>query len=191
MSLAQPKLHTAEDLDELARNGKGYEIVRGILIEELPVGNYIAKLELKIASIILGFIEENDISGEVLPATARFRLKESPDTVRGPEISFICGERLPEGVSDRVQDLAPDLVVEIVSKSNPADEIETRIIDYLEAGTRLLWVIYPKSRSAYIYQSLDSVMRIDEEGVLDGGEVLPGFSLSLLKLFKAAGPYKE
>lgn len=98
---------------------------------------------------------------------------------------------MPDGVPDRVQDLAPDLVVEIVSKSNLSDEIEKKIIEYIEAGTRLLWVIHPKSRSAYIYQSLDSVLRIDENGTLDGGDVLPGFSLRLKDLFAIVGPYKE
>jgi Uma2 family endonuclease len=191
MSLAQPKHYTAEDLDELQRDGKRHEIEKGVLIEIPHKGNRISLIELETACYLSDYSKENGISGVVLPGSARFRLQSSPDTVRGPDVSFICGERLPDGIPDRVQDLVPDLVVEIVSKSNPADEIETRIIDYLEAGTRLLWVIYPKSRSAYIYQSLDTVKRIDAGGVLEGGDVLPGFSLSLQELFAAAGPYKE
>ncbi|MDA0839291.1 MAG: Uma2 family endonuclease [Planctomycetota bacterium] len=191
MSLAAPKTVTADILEELSQDGRSYEIVKGVLVEVPPVGNYVAKIEFLIAYYIQRFLDEQGLEGEVLPAAARFRLERDPETVRGPDVSFIRSDRLPEGLPDGYQDLAPDLAVEVVSKSNDPEELEAKIVEYFEAGTGMVWVVYPRTHSAYIYTSLEQARRIGPSGYLDGGEILPGFQLSLKDLFAAAGKMAE
>jgi len=189
MSLATPQqLITAEDLAELSQDGRDYEIVDGVLKEVLPVGAYASDLEGIVHFHLTQFIRERQVSGKVLPGTARFRLQRDPDTVRGPDASFTSSAKLPPGpLPDTHLDLAPDLAVEIVSKSNTAEDIERKIVDYLQAGVRMVWVIHPATRSAYLYTSMDRVQRIEESGELDGGDALPGFRLKLAQLFQEAG----
>jgi Uma2 family endonuclease len=188
MSVAAPQLITAEDLSELSKDGRDYEIVDGVLKEVLPVGAYESKLEFLVARHLQSYVDAGKASGEVLPASARFRLCRDPDIVRGPDASFTPSGKLPPGpLPDTHLDLAPDLAVEIVSKSNTAEEIERKIIDYLQAGVRMVWVIYPETRTAYLYTSMDKVQRIEESGELDGGDAMPGFRLKLAQLFQEAG----
>ncbi|MBF6595925.1 MAG: Uma2 family endonuclease [Thermaceae bacterium] len=79
-------------------------------------------------------------------------LCRAPDTVRGPDVSFMRQERIPEsGIPEAFWNLAPDLAVEVVSPSETADEIWEKISDYLAAGTPLVWVIYPRSKQAVVH----------------------------------------
>jgi Uma2 family endonuclease len=105
--------------------------------------------------------------------------------VRIPDVSFISWDRLPDR---RVPDepmpmVAPDLVVEVLSKGNTKGEMELKRQDYFAAGTRLMWIAQPKNRTVRVYTSPDSFHELDENGILDGGDVLPGFTLPLREWF--------
>ena len=80
--------------------------------------------------------------------------------------------------------MVPDLAVEVVSKSNTADEILAKLGDYFRTGVRLVWVVYPSVREVYVYTSPTDVQILAEPAVLDGGEVLPNFHISLNRLFE-------
>ncbi len=76
----------------------------------------------------------------------------------------------------------PDLAVEVLSISNTPKEIAQRIADFFRAGTRLFWVIDPKTATAEVYTSPTESRYLGKSGILDGGDVLPGFRLPLAKL---------
>ena len=82
-----------------------------------------------------------------------------------------------------VPEIAPDLAVEILSTSNTRREMELKRMDYFRVGCRLVWEINPKTKTADVYTNLDERTRITKTGTLDGGDVLPGFTLPLVKLF--------
>jgi Uma2 family endonuclease len=114
---------------------------------------------------------------------AGFVLEDDPPTIRIPDIAFLApprseGER-PEGLWT----LAPDLAVEIVSRSNRAAEIQGKVLEYLASGTRLVWVAEPASRSVTSYRSRKDVEVLTEEDDLDGADILPGFLLRISDLF--------
>ncbi len=106
--------------------------------------------------------------------------------VRIPDVSFFCWDKLPGRVlpSKPIPDLFPDLAVEVLSESNTPEEMERKLREYFLAGVRLVWMIDPRERTAEVYTAPDApAFRLDESGVLDGGNVLPGFRLPLAELF--------
>ena len=91
------------------------------------------------------------------------------------------GKRAPK---KNAWDIVPDLAVEVLSKSNTAEEILAKLWDYFQAGTRLVWVVCPSVRQVYVYTSPTDVRILAEPADLDGGEVVPGFRVSLHRLFE-------
>jgi Uma2 family endonuclease len=87
--------------------------------------------------------------------------------------------------------VVPNLAVEVVSPTDVADELLEKLADYFRAGVELVWVIYPRQRMAYVYTSLKEVRGLNEHDSLDGGNVIPGFTLPLATLFGATAEASE
>ena len=122
--------------------------------------------------------------GSVYAAETGYRLEHDPDTVRAPDVSFVSRDRLPpEGESDRYWPFAPDLAVEVVSPSDTVSEVQEKVMDYIAAGTRLVWVAHPKTRTVTEYHSLAEVRVLTADDLLDGADVMPGFSCRVSELF--------
>jgi Uma2 family endonuclease len=102
-------------------------------------------------------------------------------------VAFVSYERWPEPVIARENawHVVPDLAVEVVSPTNLAEEIDTKIADYFQAGVRLVWVIYPDSGRVYVYRSPTQVTVLERTDTMDGGEVLPGLQLPIERLYEA------
>jgi Uma2 family endonuclease len=109
-----------------------------------------------------------------------------PGKVRLPDTGFISWDRLPgrEAPTDPILDLAPDLAVEILSKSNTKAEMKRKLREYFEAGVRLVWLIDPKTRTILVHTSSKASTKLAVGQSLDGGDVLPGFALPLAELFE-------
>jgi Uma2 family endonuclease len=160
------------------------ELIRGELKvmspSKLPHGILCAR----VAAELYGFVRERDL-GVVVGAETGFIVARDPDTVLGVDAGFISHERL-----STVEDLdkffpsAPDLAVEVMSPSNTMREMEEKAALYFGAGARAVWVFNPKRRTAVVYSS-SGVRTLSEQDTLEGGEVLPGFTLELSKLFAA------
>ncbi|SRR5258708_10101478 len=179
----QEKLLTAEDLWALPNsNDKRIELARGILVEMPGSGGENTIIAGQMTRFLGNFVYERDL-GYVTPADGTFILFRNPDTVRIPDVAYISKARLPEIPKGYIP-LAPDLAVEGVSPGDSASEIREKILEYFAAGTRLVWVVYPRLKSVDVYTAVDKlhIVTIDQE--LDGGEVLPGFKLPLHDLFK-------
>lgn len=119
-------------------------------------------------------------------AVTGFLLSVDPPTVRGPDVAFISvGNLPPQGPARGFWKGAPDLAVEVLSPSNSAAEIQGKVLEYLDAGARLVWVIDPETRTATVYRSRAEIRLLTGADSLDGGDVLPGFRLPLAELFAA------
>ncbi len=116
-------------------------------------------------------------------------LRIVPGRVRLPDVSFVSWNKLPnrELPAEPIADLVPDLAVEVLSASNTRREMENKRREYFQGGSRLVWEIDPATRTARMYTSPDQFQEIDINGALDGGDVLPGFTLPLSQLFSRAG----
>ena len=87
--------------------------------------------------------------------------------------------------SDNAWDIVPELMVEVVSPHDLAEEIVERLEEYWAAGTQLVWVVYPTQRLVYVYESLRQVRILAAADELTGGSVLPGFRIPIASLFPA------
>lgn len=176
-------LLTADDLLRISGAGKRYELVRGELIEMAPAGGRHGRVAIRIGSRLNIHVEQQDL-GEVLAAETGFRLERNPDRVRAPDVAFVAKGRLPPGdLPVGFLDIVPDLVVEVVSPGDTASYIQAKVEDWLRAGVRLAWVLYPDTRSVAVYRSLDKVRVLTEADHLHGDPVLPRFSCSVTDLF--------
>ncbi len=100
-----------------------------------------------------------------------------------PDVAFISKDH-PQSEGDGFYDHAPDLAVEVISPSEHAADIDLKTQKYLEYGTKLVWVIYPKTQRIVVYSSgMQSGSTVDINGTLDGGDVLPGFTLPVRDIF--------
>jgi Uma2 family endonuclease len=184
----QPAPGTATEADVLLRpNGEKrlFELVDGVLVEK-PMGFYESLLAAWLIRLLGGFLDQHDL-GFVLGADAPLRLE--PGLVRLPDVSFVAWDRFPnrELPAEPVPDLAPDLAVEVISDGNTEEEMERKVQEYFTAGVRLVWYVYPETRTVQVYTSLTDVRVLGETDTLDGGAVLPGFQLSIREWFQQAG----
>ena len=157
------------------------ELVDGVLVEKV-MSTFESLLAATLIRLIGSFLDANDL-GILLGADGQLRIL--PTKMRVPDVAFIRWDRFPGGKlpKDRVYKLAPDLAVEILSEGNTQQEMANKLAEYFQAGTRLVWTIDPRTRSANIYTSPDEVAAIDENGFLAGGDVLPGFQVRLGEIF--------
>lgn len=127
----------------------------------------------------------------MLPADATLRLK--PGLVRLPGVSFVSWDQFPNKKlpRKRVPPLAPDLAVEVISEGNTAAEMENKLLEYFTAGVRLVWHVYPETRTVQVSIGPTDVRLLREDDTLDGGSVLPGFRLSIRAWFEEAGEREE
>jgi len=176
------RLITAEELWQMPDDGHRYELVKGELVEMVPPGALHGKIAYRIARL-LGNFAEAEQRGEIYVESG-YQLFHDPDVVRAPDVSFVSRERIPpQGEPEGFWELAPDLAVEIVSPHDRAVDIEAKITDYLTAGTRLVWVIYPRTQTIFTYRLDGTVHRLTAADTLDGGDVLPGFSCPVADIF--------
>lgn len=114
-----------------------------------------------------------------------FQLRTAPKLQRRPDFAFVSYERWPKDhdmPSTAAWHVAPDLVVEVVSPNDSAVEVMEKINQYFQAGIEEVWVLYPRTRNAFIFQSTTKVTALDAAGILEGGRILPGFTLPLADL---------
>jgi Uma2 family endonuclease len=175
------ELLTADDLLVLSREGQRWELVRGVLVEMTPTGDIHGVVTMWLGHLLLAYVDEHDL-GEVTAAETGFRLATDPDTVRAPDVGVILKERLVP-LTGGYYPLAPDLAVEVVSPGDSASLIHDKVRDYLQAGTRLVWIVYPSSRTVAVHTA-QGAETFSGDDVLSGELVLPGFSLAVSEVFK-------
>ena len=175
-------LMTAEQLYDLPDRDKRYELVRGELRVSEPPGYAHGVLAVQIASCLTAYVTPRKLG--VVTVESGYVLHRGPDTVRGPDVSFIRRDRRPSAERAHLLVEGPaDLSVEIVSPSERRADIAEKVADALGGGVRLVWVIYPKTRHAVVHTPGGSPQIVRADGSLDGGDVVPGFSLLLADLF--------
>jgi Uma2 family endonuclease len=177
-----PGSATEEDVVEIQeREDRLFELVDGTLVEK-TVGWYESLIAVLIGRELSLFVSTHDL-GKVLGADGA--LKVLAKRIRIPDVSFISWpkRKLPR---QPIPALVPDLAVEVLSESNTEAEMGRKLKEYFEAGVHLVWFVDPEARTTRAYTSPDEFVEVPEGGELDGGEVLPGFKLSLRRLFAEA-----
>jgi Uma2 family endonuclease len=163
--------------------GKRLELIDGAVVEVPGAG------ALRIAIVVLflkhlgRFVEQHDL-GLAFPTGLAYVLRRNPDQVRIPDVSFVAWDSVPpEGVPEGFWEGPPTLAVEVVSPYDRADDIHNRVQDYLDAGTRQVWVLWPQTRSVSVYRPDADTREPGPDATLDGDDVLPGFTVRVGDLF--------
>ena len=168
------------------KDGPVCEWVDGNLVEK-AMGQYEGWVTFIILGLFDRYLETHDLGMVYTPDVV---VKILPDIGRAPDVAFFRWDRLPEGKppprSDKVPAIVPDLAVEVLSESNSPAEMARKRDEYFRAGVRLVWEIDPKTETANVFTGPNTAQPIPADGILDGGEILPGFQLSLRAVFDRA-----
>jgi len=179
--------HTAErhfTIEELPDIPDCYELVDGELLMMMsPAGPPHGYIVMKLAIALGAYVEMRNL-GVVFGEQTGFILTRKPDTVRAPDIAFIREERVPaEGLGPGYFEGAPDLAVEVLSPSNRLSAMARKLDQYFAAGTQLVWIVDPRKRTVTICRPLGAPMLLQEDGELDGEDVVPEFRFPIRELF--------
>jgi Uma2 family endonuclease len=172
----------ATERDLLKPDSKLCELIDGTLVEK-TMGAVESMLNFEFGLFLGPFIKRHRL-GIVLGSDGMVRLM--PGMVRLPDMCFISWDRLPgrKMPTSPILDLAPDLAVEVLSKSNTKAEMKRKLREYFDAGVLLVWLIDPKTRTIVVHTSPKTSTKLGEGQTLDGGDVLPGFALPIVELFE-------
>ena len=179
---AAPKLITADELLLMPRDGRRYELLRGVLVEKMPIGNPHRIAVFRIANALGDYVEANDY-GEGGAGEPGYRLDREPDTVRAPDVVWIAPGRIPEGAPG-YPELAPDLAVEVKSPGNSNPELAAKAGMWLSYGSREVWVADPERVTITVYRLYQEPVILGEDDTLEGGDLLPGFAVPVWQLFR-------
>jgi Uma2 family endonuclease len=185
--VVQAKFYTIHDLWEISHQAgdiKRYELIKGELRQMSPTGGLHGLLALELGRLLGNHVVAQKL-GYVTAAETGFILAETPLTVRAPDVGFVAKAHMPQPIPQKYIPVAPDLAVEVVSPSDTAQDIREKVIDFLQAGTRIVWVVYPESETVDVYRPGKDVQIISVDGILDGGDVVPGLHIPLRDVFKA------
>ena len=157
------------------------ELSFGTLIRK-AMGYHESWLAARIITLLNVVVMERNL-GVVAGADGMMRLLGRQ--VRIPDVSFVSRADLPGGKfpMQPVPDLHPTLAVEVISVSNSEREMELKLREYFEAGTRLVWYVYPQSKTILAYTAVDQVTTLSETDTLTAGDVLPGFEVKVADIF--------
>ena len=174
---------TASDLAALTDDECRHELEAGWLVSEPLPSLLHDRVRRTLERILETFVARHRL-GEVF-GEAGFVLARDPDTVRGPDLSFVTRERLVGVDYARFFEGAPDLAIEILSPSNRPYQVRAKVADYLAAGCRLVWVVNPERRIVTTYRALlaPRVLLADDE--LDGEDLLPGLRVNVGSIFES------
>lgn len=174
------RLLTVEDFwEEYA--GQPVELLHGKVIKLSPVGGEAPRTGAVMTAFVTIFVLQNNL-GIVTNAESGYWITK--DTLCAPDVGFYGWEKAKQHADrDSYRPFPPDLAIEIVSPTDRASAIDEKVADYLRAGVLLVWVVYPKTRTVMRFQSNAQPQRLTVADTLDGGDVLPGFTLPVAECF--------
>lgn len=175
-------LITGQALAEMGDIGR-CELVEGRIIMRSPTGWRHGNYEWQFGHELGNFVDKHKL-GKVLVGEVGFYTRRNPDTVRGADVIYISNERLAQVESASFLDVAPELVVEIMSPDDRWSEVKQKIREYFAAGVNLVWVADPADKTVSVYRSLTEVRILAENDSVSGEDILPGFSVPVAALLK-------
>jgi Uma2 family endonuclease len=182
-----PGTATVEDVLEIeAHEDRLCELVDGVLVEK-PMGLSESRIASLLIAAFQNYVDKHD-SGIVTGESGMIRMPAN--LVRIPDAAFFAWRHFPnrELPDEGAPEIAPDLAVEVLSKSNTAKEMDRKLQEYFSVGVRLVWFVDPRTRSVSVYTSPTQSKTLSEKDSLSGGKVLPGFKLPIARLFANLKP---
>lgn len=183
--LLHPTPGTATEDDVLwyeARASKRlYELIDGTLVEK-AMGALESVMAGEVHSALRSFVKPRNLG---IVATPDGMVRMATGRIRIPDVAFFSWDRLPNRAlpTEPIFKLAPNLAVEVLSVSNTEEEMRLKRKDYFKSGVELVWEIDHRTRSIRVYTDVNTFLDLSGNAHLDGGSVLPGFTIPLPELF--------
>jgi Uma2 family endonuclease len=166
---------TAQELFEYSNEPYQTELVEGILHEMEPPGAEHGFVSSRIGRLLM--LHVGDHAGVVFTSEVGFHLACDPDTVRGPDVSFVSAQRIPTtGIPTGYWPGPPDLAVEVISPNDRHTNVKAKALHWLDAGTRAVVVLDPPLKTATVYRSRHDIRVLTDDEPLDLHDVVPGFA---------------
>ncbi len=179
--IEKPASITGEELYRMGDLGRT-ELVRGVIVPRSPTGYPHGRVENQIGRLLGNFVSAQGV-GEVVSGEVGVYTHRQPDTVRAPDVAFISNERLAQVKSKSYLDVAPELIVEVMSPDDAWGELMDKLEEYFAIGVRLIWVADPRKQRLYVYRSTTEVRQLNVGDTITGEDILPDFSVPVAELF--------
>ena len=177
---------TADQLLQMPDDGNRYELVAGELRKMVPASWKHGSIGGELHGCLARHIQQQKL-GKIFCAETGFLLARDPDTVRAPDFAFIHKDHLPAvDPTEAFWPGAPDLAVEVVSPGDTLGEVDEKVKAWLDAGTKMVWVVNPKWENVTVYRSATAIRVVSKNDELDGRDVVPGFRCRVAEIFANA-----
>ncbi len=174
------KRWTVADFEQLPDDGYRYALIRGVLSRKPPTKPRHGRTMGTVTSLVRNFVVEHNLG--VVHDQSGFVLENDPDVLLGPDLAFVRADRVPAN-EDEYPQLAPDLVVLVISPSETGPSVEETTELYLQAGVRMVLTLDPRRRTLRVRRPNGTNQLLAEADAFDGKDVLPGFRLPVAHLF--------
>jgi len=158
------------------------ELVDGRIVPLPPTRLEHGEIELSLGIALKAWARSSG-RGRASGGEVGLYIRRNPDTVRAADLLFISHERYARWGSATYLDIAPELVVEVLSPTDRRSDVLEKVGDYLSAGVDRVWVVDPKLQCVLAYRTLTEVQRFERGDVLADEELLPGFRVAVADLF--------
>jgi Uma2 family endonuclease len=162
-----------------------WELIDGKLVEVSPSGGDAGWISGEIAFHLKAYVRSRGL-GWVFPPETGFILFDDRATVRSPDAAFVRRDRLTRPTKGFVP-LAPDLAVEVLSPTDRTPDALAKVTMYLQAGVHLVWLVDPDRSTITVFRPDATIDILREGDILDGEDVLPGFSVPVAEIFQSSG----
>lgn len=175
-----PGTATEDDVIEAERRDHLCELIDGTLVEK-AMGWYESRLAAILIHLLESFLEKHDLG---ITAGEGGMLRLMAGQVRIPDVGFFSWNKFRDRQlpHEPIPDLVPDLAIEVLSRGNTEAEMQRKLRDYFAAGVRLVWFIDARQHCTRVFTAADQVSVVGEDQPLSGGDVLPGFQVTLNEL---------
>ena len=174
---AIPTTMTLEEF--LEQDVEGYEYVSGELVPMAPPSREHGEISVNVIRYLDAQVYQNKL-GRLYTAETTFQVGER---TAKPDVAFVSTDRLT-GDKTKGFSIPPDLAIEVVSLSDVQSRIAEKALAYLDAGTRLVWVLEPVSKTVTVYRSEKDIEMLTRNNTLTGEDVVPGFTCPVAHLFE-------
>ena len=173
---------TAEDLLAMGPKGRWLELYQGEVRAVSPANVRHGDIAGQIGMILRQYVSPRKLGRVIIEGG--YILARNPDTVLGPDVSFLRQSRVPEaGLPEKFFEGHPDLAIEIISPTNPRGELRRKLKTYLDHGTELAWLVDPNAQTVDIHRPNQPVRRLKRTEVVTGEDVIAGFSVVVSEFF--------
>jgi Uma2 family endonuclease len=176
----QAKLLTGAEAFNLAMD-RPFELVHGKIVFMDYTGDEHGIMESEIARHLGNFVMPRKL-GWVLTGEVGLYTRYAPDTVRGVDVIFISRRRL-SAPSGKALQIAPELVIEIISPNDCWSELRNKIAEYFAIGVERVWIVEPEKKQLLVYRTPTDFTQLTAQETVQGEGILEGFTLSLQELF--------